>query len=234
MSWSWTFWHSSPMLSFGAKPCSSVKSWLLMNEVETIWLKPAHLGRPVILHCNQLCSRPDMNKACEELALFGQFSSCFFCNMSTSLFWALCIYFSQLNFTNLEAKYSTDLLKSTNVFFRFSCFFSISAASEEKLKVVTKFPALVVTSTRSSRLSGRKFNFFCFQQQQKSENQSSGFMLSNNVLNRIQLLEYPIPLLVLLCTSQKPSPGDILATKSGIIDPLVSKQPEKNSENKNK
>ena len=43
---------------------------------------------------------------------------------------------------------------------------------------------------------------------------------------QIQLLEYPIPLLLVLCTSQKPSPGDISGTKSGRIYPLVSKRPE--------
>ena len=40
----------------------------------------------------------------------------------------------------------------------------------------------------------------------------------------IQLLEYPIP--PRPRASQKPSSADISETESGIIDPLVSKQPE--------
>ena len=43
--------------------------------------------------------------------------------------------------------------------------------------------------------------------------------------NNIQLLEYPIP--TAARPSQKPSHGDILGTKRGIIDPLLSKRPEK-------
>ena len=50
--------------------------------------------------------------------------------------------------------------------------------------------------------------------------------------NDIQLLEYPNPR-PCLCTSQKPSSADISETESYIIDPLVSKQPETNSEHKN-
>ena len=98
MSWFWT--PESYLLTFlpnSQLPCSSVKSWL-MNGVETIWLKPAHLGA-VTLHCsNQLCS--------------------------------------------------------------------------QKLKVLTKFPAPVVTSTRSSRLSSRKYNFSVFNNTRKRENLS--------------------------------------------------------------
>ena len=43
----------------------------------------------------------------------------------------------------------------------------------------------------------------------------------------IQLLESPIPTPATTTTSQKASSGDISGTKRGIIDPLVSKQPEK-------
>ena len=46
----------------------------------------------------------------------------------------------------------------------------------------------------------------------------------------IQLLEYPNPTAPAPAParpSQKPSHGDISGTKRGIIDPLVSKQPEK-------
>ena len=50
----------------------------------------------------------------------------------------------------------------------------------------------------------------------------------------IQLLESPIPTTTpattTTTTSQKASSGDISGTKRGIIDPLVSKQPEKYSE----
>ena len=49
----------------------------------------------------------------------------------------------------------------------------------------------------------------------------------------IQLLEYtipPPPPPPARPPSQKPSPGDVSVTKSGIIDPLVSKRPETNSE----
>ena len=45
------------------------------------------------------------------------------------------------------------------------------------------------------------------------------------ILVSIQLLEYPIP--PSSSSSQKPTPGDISGTKRAIIDPLVSKQPEK-------
>ena len=50
-------------------------------------------------------------------------------------------------------------------------------------------------------------------------------------LSHIQLLEYPIPPRARPArpsTSQKPPSADISETESGIIDPLVSKQPEKN------
>ena len=44
----------------------------------------------------------------------------------------------------------------------------------------------------------------------------------------IQLLESPIPTTTpATTTSQKASSGDISGTKRGIIDPLVSKRPEK-------
>ena len=48
-----------------------------------------------------------------------------------------------------------------------------------------------------------------------------------------QLLESPIPATTpatTTTTSQKASSGDISGTKRNIIDPLVSKRPEKNSE----
>ena len=45
----------------------------------------------------------------------------------------------------------------------------------------------------------------------------------------INLLEYPSPAHT-TTPSQKALHGDISVTKRGIIDPLVSKQPEKNSE----
>ena len=45
-------------------------------------------------------------------------------------------------------------------------------------------------------------------------------------LSHIQLLEYPIPPRARPRTSQKPPSADISETKSGIIDPLVSKQQE--------
>ena len=49
------------------------------------------------------------------------------------------------------------------------------------------------------------------------------------LLTDINLLEYPIPAPTAVNTtlSQKPSHGDISGTKCGIIDPLVSKRPEK-------
>ena len=50
---------------------------------------------------------------------------------------------------------------------------------------------------------------------------------SIRVVQPIQLLEYPIPPHPPR-PSQKPSHGDISGTKSGIIDPLVSKRPGKN------
>ena len=47
----------------------------------------------------------------------------------------------------------------------------------------------------------------------------------------IQLLESPIPtptpIITTTTMSQKASSGDILGTKRGSIDPLVSKRPEK-------
>ena len=47
----------------------------------------------------------------------------------------------------------------------------------------------------------------------------------------IQLLESPIPTTTTTAAvSQKASSDDISGTKRGTIDPLVSKQPEKNSE----
>ena len=51
-----------------------------------------------------------------------------------------------------------------------------------------------------------------------------GIILAVDKKYIIQLLEYPIP--------QKPSSADISETESGIIDPLVSKQPEKISNKK--
>ena len=53
--------------------------------------------------------------------------------------------------------------------------------------------------------------------------------LEDIIIWHIQLLEYPIP--ALLCTSQKTSHGDISGTKSGKIDPLVSKRLEKYEKN---
>ena len=41
------------------------------------------------------------------------------------------------------------------------------------------------------------------------------------------ILEYSIPAPTAATPSQKPSHGDILVTKRGIIDPLISKRPEK-------
>ena len=49
-----------------------------------------------------------------------------------------------------------------------------------------------------------------------------------NIFLQIQLLEYPIPARPAAAVSQKPSSADISETESGIIDPLVSKLPEKN------
>ena len=51
------------------------------------------------------------------------------------------------------------------------------------------------------------------------------FQMWNKSLLAIQLLEYPIP--ARPSSSQKPSSADISETESGIIDLLVSKQPEK-------
>ena len=53
-----------------------------------------------------------------------------------------------------------------------------------------------------------------------------GIILAVDKKYIIQLLEYPIP--------QKPSSADISETESGIIDPLVSKQPGKKSQIKTK
>ena len=120
------FWHSSPMLNFEAKPCSSVKSWLLMNEVETIWLKPAHLGPPVILRCNQLYSRPDMYKACEEfnstviLPVFLIFWWHFDFTLST-----MHIFLPHLNLTNLDANHLAQIKKYKCILTIFMCFFHV-------------------------------------------------------------------------------------------------------------
>ena len=48
----------------------------------------------------------------------------------------------------------------------------------------------------------------------------------------IELIEYSIP--ARAAASQKPSSADISETKSGIIDPLVSKRPEKLTEKNSK
>ena len=51
--------------------------------------------------------------------------------------------------------------------------------------------------------------------------------------NPIQLLESPISTTTTTAPSQKASSGDISGTMRGIIDPLVSKQPEKTLNEKN-
>ena len=54
--------------------------------------------------------------------------------------------------------------------------------------------------------------------------QELGFI---NLCFCIQLLESPIPTAPAAAVSQKASSDDILGTKRGTIDPLVSKRPEK-------